>query len=190
MDTDDVDMTRLLQSCRERSAIFFERRSHAFAQRALQDLLPEHRPHFFRQLIGDALRAAGGADDADDARLVGALWLLEDTHRLCAEDHAFLRALEGELAALPDTLLDAPHAPRRLAAMLRETPLDAQVLESLVWQAVPPDAGLREKLIAELATHDGAEEGGPEAESRRNRFERTFGEFSAPGPSSAGTYEC
>lgn len=184
MDTDEVDMDRLLRSCRERAAIFFAKRSHAYAQRALQDLLPEHRHYFFQELISDVVQRR----DGDDARLVGALWLLEDTHQLCQEDHAFLRGLEAELCALQDTIVDVPDACHTIAAILHETPLDVQVLESLVWQAVPAEGGLREKLLGELSTQERFERSDDvEAELRRNRFERTAKHFSSPGPSS-GAY--
>ncbi|GJE91399.1 hypothetical protein PsYK624_075490 [Phanerochaete sordida] len=178
METDDIDMTRLLQSCRERAAIFFEKRSHAFAERALLDLRPEHRHLFLRQLIADVLQH----HDAADARLVGSLWLLETTHRLCEEDHAFLRALEAELLALPDTVLDVPDACCLIATILHETPLDIQLLESLVWQSVPPEDQLRDRMLSELRAREQleAEEAG---ESRQNRFDRIIRD----PPSSSGS---
>lgn len=178
MDTDDIDMARLLQSCRERAAIFFEKRSHAFAERALLDLRPEHRHHFLRQLIADVLQH----HDAADARLVGSLWLLETTHRLCEEDHAFLRGLEAELLALPDTVLDVPDACCLIATILHETPLDIQMLESLVWQSVPPEDQLRDRMLSELRAREqlDAEEAG---ESRQNRFDRIIRD----PPSSSGS---
>lgn len=173
METDDVDMDRLLQSCRERAGIFFAKRSHTYATRALQDLRPEHRQYFFRQLISDVLHR----HDFSDARLVGSLWLLEDTHFLCEEDHTFLRGLEAELLVLADTVLDVPNACQLLATMLHETPLDVQILESLVWQSVTADSMLRDRLLAELRSQerfDDAAEVEIEGGSRRNRFERTY----------------
>jgi hypothetical protein len=185
MDTDDdVDMNRLLESCRERSAIFFEKRSHGYAERALEDLRPEHRHHLFRQLIADVLRR----HDCADARLVGSLWLLENTHRLCEEDQAFLQGLEAELLALHDTVLDAPDACRLIATMLHETPLDMQMLESLVWQTVPPDGMLRDRLLAELRSQEHLEARELEDETRRNRFERIPPDNSAPSSSYVYAY--
>ena len=183
METDEVDMTRLLRSCKERTAIFFSKRSHAYAQRALQDLLPEHRHYFFRELISDVVHR----HDFDDARLVGSLWLLEDTNQLCQEDHAFLRALEAEFCVLQDTIVDVPDACQIIATMLHETPLDTQVLESLVWQTVPAEGMLREKLLGELSSQEKFEASDVESEMRRNRFERTIKDYSSPG-SSTGAY--
>ncbi|EKM53424.1 uncharacterized protein PHACADRAFT_125148 [Phanerochaete carnosa HHB-10118-sp] len=163
---DEIDMSRLLQSCRERATIFFVRRSHSYAEQALLDLRPEHRHYFFQQLISDVLHH----HDPAEARLVGSLWLLETTHRLCEEDHAFLRALEAELFALPDTVLDVPDACHLVATILHETPLDMQMLESLVWQSIPPEGKVRERMLGELRTRE--LEGEEEEQSRRNRFDR------------------
>ena len=115
---------------------------------------------------------SGGHDPAD-ARLVGSLWLLESTHRLCEEHQAFVRGLEAELLILQDTVLDAPDACRLLAALLHETPLDVQMLESLVWQTVPPDNMLRDRLLAELRAQEQSQARDMEDDNRRNRFERT-----------------
>lgn len=182
---DDVDMPRLLQSCRERAANFFDRRSHSFAERALLDLRPEHRHYFFQQLISDVLQH----HDVADARLVGSLWLLETTHRLCEEDHAFLRALEAELFALPDTVLDVPDACCLLATMLHETPLDLQMLESLVWQSVPPEGQLRNRMLAELRARERLEvEAEQEEGSRQNRFDRIVRDYPFSSSGSAHAF--
>lgn len=182
METDDyVDMDRLLQSCRERSAIFFAKRAHSYAEQALLDLRPEHRHYFFQQLISGVLQS----HDFADARLVGSLWLLENTHMLCEEDHAFLRGLEAELFALPDTVLDVPDACHLIVTILQETPLDIQMLESLIWQSIPAEGTLRDQLLGELRSRVevGVEEGGS---SRRNRFDRFARDY--PSSSSASAH--
>lgn len=191
MADDSVDMARLEESCAERSALFFERRVHGFAERALQDLRPEHRHFYLRRLIADVLRGS----DTEDARLVGSLWLLESTRELVLANDAFLVALSAELSALPDTLLDVPHACRLIATIVQETTLDDEMVENVLWQSLPQHEGLRLQILEELRSRamlelEGVEYSSVDDESRKNRFERERYEYNSslassanPGPS-------